>query len=69
MPPSLASVIAILDSVTVSMAADNIGVLSFIDFVRCEDMSTSTGSTSEYAGTNKTSSNASDSSEKTLELD
>ena len=58
MPPSPANVIAIFDSVTVSMAADKIGVLSSMFFVNLVVSVTSAGNISEYCGTNKTSSNA-----------
>ena len=46
-PPSLASVIAIFDSVTVSIAADTIGVFNSIDLVKKDDKFTFTGKISE----------------------
>ena len=47
-PPSPASVIAIWDSVTVSIAADNIGVCSWIFLVKLVLKITSVGRISEY---------------------
>ena len=59
MPPSCAIVIASFASVTVSIAADKIGVLSEIFLVSCVLRLTSLGIVVECAGTNKTSSNVS----------
>ena len=55
-PPSWAIAIAILLSVTVSIAAETIGIFKFIFFENLDLMSTSFGSCSEYDGTNNTSS-------------
>ena len=49
--------IAILKSVTVSIAADTIGTCKVISLVNFEDMFTSLGSTPDLAGTRRTSSN------------
>ena len=56
MPPSCAIAMAILLSVTVSMAAEIMGTFSEIFLENREVIETSLGSTSEKAGTNKTSS-------------
>jgi hypothetical protein len=55
-PPARASAIAMRDSVTVSMAADTMGMASSIDGVRRVRVSTSVGSTADSAGTSSTSS-------------
>ena len=55
-PPSCAIAIAILLSVTVSMAADTTGTFKLRFLENFESNSTSDGSTSEYDGTSKTSS-------------
>ncbi len=55
-PPSCAMAIAVLLSVTVSIAAVIRGILSFISRVRWVTRFTSRGSTFEYEGTSKTSS-------------
>ena len=57
MPPWRAMAIAILCSVTVSMLALIIGMFKVMALVRRVDRSTIFGVTSEYAGTNNTSSN------------
>src|SRR5229473_1209256 len=62
MPPSCAMVIARRASVTVSIAAETTGRLTLISRVNRLASETSRGSTSEYAGTSKTSSNVSASS-------
>ena len=62
MPPSWAIVIARRASVTVSIAAETIGKLTRISRVNWLDNETSRGSTSEYAGTSRTSSKVSASS-------
>ena len=56
-PPSWAIAIAILLSVTVSIAAETIGTFNwrFLENLECNE--TSEGKTSEYAGTRRTSSN------------
>ena len=56
-PPCLAIAIAILDSVTVSIAALIIGIFNTIFLVRCVFKSIILGVTSEYCGTRSTSSN------------
>ena len=56
-PPCLAIAIAIRCSVTVSMPALIIGILSLIVFVRLVSKETWFGITSEYCGTSNTSSN------------
>lgn len=56
-PPSLAIAIAILDSVTVSIAADKIGMFNSKFFVSLVLSTTLLGTTSDFFGTNKTSSN------------
>ena len=56
MPPSLAMAIAILDSVTVSIAAVITGVLSVMVFVSFVVRSMSLGRTSDSAGIRSTSS-------------
>ena len=48
--------IAIFDSVTVSIAAEITGIFKVIFLVNFVEISTICGSTSEYAGTTKTSS-------------
>ncbi len=58
-PPSCAMVMASRASVTVSMAADTSGMLSAMDFVRRVARLTSRGTTREWAGTRRTSSNVS----------
>ena len=55
-PPSRAKAIAKVDSVTVSIAADTNGILMDSLRVSWEEMVTSRGNTSEYEGTNNTSS-------------
>ena len=55
-PPSLAIAIAMLLSVTVSIAAETIGMLSEMFLEKREITETSLGRTSEYLGTNRTSS-------------
>ena len=59
MPPALAIAIAILDSVTVSIADEIIGIFKFKFFERDVFVVTSEGKISEYLGVNKTSSNVS----------
>ncbi len=59
MPPSRAMAIAILDSVTVSMAEVIMGVLSVISLVRLVLMSIMFGVTSLFAGISRTSSKVS----------
>ena len=59
MPPACAMAIAICASVTVSMAEAMIGILSGIDGVMRERMSTSPGSTSDRPGLISTSSKVS----------
>jgi hypothetical protein len=54
--PPLAKAIAILDSVTVSIAAEIMGMFNFIFLVSQVETSTSWGKTSEYWGTKRTSS-------------
>ncbi len=56
-PPCLAIAIAMRCSVTVSIPALIIGMFSVTDLVRCVVKSIIFGVTSEYAGTNNTSSN------------
>ena len=56
-PPSLASAIAILLSVTVSIAAEITGIFNGIFLEKLVLISTSLGKTSEYFGTRSTSSN------------
>ena len=55
-PPSWASEMASLVSVTVSIAADNIGIFRRMVLVSCVDKSAVFGSTVECAGTSRTSS-------------
>ena len=55
-PPSWAIVIANRASVTVSMAAETMGMLSEILRVSCVAKLTSRGNIDEWAGTSKTSS-------------
>ena len=55
-PPSWAIAIAILDSVTVSIAADTIGIFNLIFFEKFVEVLTYLGKTSEYAGITNTSS-------------
>ena len=55
-PPVLAIETAIFDSVTVSIAAEKKGTLSFIDLVNSVFKIVSEGSTDEYFGSSKTSS-------------
>src|SRR5882757_20924 len=57
MPPSLARAIARVASVTVSIAADNMGIFRVMSRVSLLRMSTSRGKTCEKAGNNSTSSN------------
>ena len=57
MPPKCAIAIAALYSVTVSIAAETIGMLSVTRLVRLDFKQTSLGSTSECCGTSSTSSN------------
>ena len=57
MPPSRAMAMAMRYSVTVSMAALMMGMLSLMFFVRLVERSTSGGSTLLSAGTSSTSSN------------
>ena len=57
MPPTLARAIARVASVTVSIAADNMGIFNVMSLVSLLRMSTSRGSTCEKAGSNSTSSN------------
>ena len=59
MPPSLAIAMASRYSVTVSMAADTIGVFNSISLVSFERVDTSRGRTLENAGTSNTSSKVS----------
>ena len=59
MPPSWAMVIARRCSVTVSMAEDSNGTFSSMLRVRRVFSDTSLGSTSEWAGRSRTSSNVS----------
>ncbi len=47
-PPFCAIAIAIFDSVTVSIAADKIGILSLISLVKFVEMSTSLGRTDDF---------------------
>src|SRR3984885_11643629 len=61
-PPSWAMVMARRASVTVSIAADTTGRLTWISRVSLLARDTSRGRTSEYAGTSRTSSNVSASS-------
>src|SRR5512137_2744374 len=56
-PPSCAMLIAVLASVTVSIAALSSGIFNRIVRVSCVLMSTSFGNTAEYEGTSNTSSN------------
>src|SRR2546423_15395835 len=56
MPPALAIAIAMSDSVTVSMAADENGTLRVIPRVKRDVVSTSLGWTSEWRGVRRTSS-------------
>ncbi len=56
-PPCRAKAIANLDSVTVSIAAETIGILSKMFCVNFVARFTSLGSTFDAWGTNKTSSN------------
>jgi hypothetical protein len=57
MPPSRAIAIAISDSVTVSIAAEIKGTLSFISLVKRVVISTSLGRTDDFPGTRRISSN------------
>ncbi len=59
MPPACAMAIAICDSVTVSMAEATIGILTEIERVMRELISTSAGSTSDRPGLISTSSKVS----------
>src|SRR5215208_6411118 len=59
MPPALAIAIAILDSVTVSIAELTNGTLSRIFLVSWLEVSAVAGTTSEAAGSSSTSSNVS----------
>src|SRR6478609_10918872 len=59
MPPALAIAIAILDSVTVSIAELTNGTLSRIFFVSWLEVSAVAGTTSEAAGSSSTSSKVS----------
>ena len=59
MPPSRASAIAILLSVTVSMAALNSGIFIAISFVSRVRISTFLGRIDDFCGTRSTSSNVS----------
>ena len=59
MPPSRAIAMAILEVVTVSIAAVRKGELSRIPLTSSVEMSTSAGTTSERAGTSSTSSKVS----------
>ena len=68
-PPSRANAIAREASVTVSIAADNIGIFSVIFFVSCVLILTSRGSTSLYAGISNTSSNVKPSPKNFFELE
>ena len=68
MPPSLAMAMAILLSVTVSMAADTNGIFKVISLVSLVAVFTSRGRTSECLGMTRTSSNVSPSN-ATFELD
>jgi len=56
-PPSRAIATAISNSVTVSIAAEIKGILSFISFVRRVVISTSLGRIDDLAGTRRMSSN------------
>ena len=56
MPPSLAMAIAILDSVTVSIAAVISGMLRLMSLVSFVFVETLSGVTSDFAGISKTSS-------------
>src|SRR5258708_2237948 len=58
-PPSRARAMARLASVTVSIAADSMGMFRVISLVSLLRMSTSRGKTCEKAGNNNTSSNVS----------
>src|SRR6266550_2177436 len=64
-PPALAIAIAISDSVTVSIAADENGTLSGIPRVKNEPVLTSFGCTSECRGVRRTSSKVSTTSVRT----
>src|SRR5712671_4078204 len=57
MPPALAIAIAMSDSVTVSIAADEKGTLSVMPRVKSDVVLTSLGWTSECRGVRRTSSN------------
>ena len=57
MPPARASAIARRASVTVSIAAETIGIWSVIEGVKRVTVETSFGSTSDSAGSRSTSSN------------
>ena len=59
MPPACAMAMAIWDSVTVSMAEAMIGILTAIERVMRERISTSAGSTSDRPGLISTSSKVS----------
>src|SRR2546423_9061254 len=65
MPPARAIAIAISDSVTVSMAADENGTLRVIPRVKRDVVSTSLGCTSECRGVSRTSSKVRTMSERT----
>ena len=56
MPPARAMAIAIRDSVTVSIAELTSGTRSVISRVSFDEVSTALGTTSEAAGSNRTSS-------------
>ncbi len=64
MPPSRARAMASRASVTVSMAADSTGMLSWMPGAKVTLRSTSAGNTSERPGTSSTSSKVKASSEK-----
>ena len=59
MPPAFAISIAILDSVTVSIADESKGILRFKFFDSLTEVLTSEGSTEEYFGAKVTSSKVS----------
>ena len=68
MPPALAKVIAIFDSVTVSIAEERIGIFKFKLFDKEVFVITSEGKTSEYFGVSKTSSKVSASLMRSMSL-
>ena len=68
-PPSRANAMASAASVTVSIAAESIGILSVILFVNCVWIFTSRGSTSLNAGISNTSSNVKPSPKNFFELE